>query len=387
MAVGTRMQQRRATAAEWNVSNYVLAAGEIGVTTDTGVFKWGDGVNVWSDLPVAFEAVYLSLEGTAANSDLLGGVSVNSLVKVADTDVNATNNTYAKRTADGGLRITDATEAIEAVSLQQMTASLASNKRVSVIRTVTADTTAALTDIGQMIFVDNSSTTTQIKVNIRKNATDAFPIGSWFDVCASNDAGAAKIIPLAADAGVVGLYGKVNVMPGTGVVRMLKIGTDQWLGMELSPGKKKPRIKVTCTVAGQSFGSAAFVQFDTINTAETFNPDNEWFSIPGTGLSTARRIICNKDGEYTFNANFSYNGGTLTWGSIWLMTADNSSTGGQSKGVQTISPTGSVTFTRRVTAGQSFGARNAGGSGNTGRADAEATGGDPVSFIITRNGD
>lgn len=388
MAVGTRMQQRRATAAEWNVSNYVLAAGEIGVTTDTGVFKWGDGVNVWSDLPVAFEAVYLSLEGTAANSDLLGGVSVNSLVKVADTDVNPTNNTYVKRTADGGIKASDATEATEVTTLQQVTTSLATNKQLPIVRTVTADTTAALTDIGKMIFVDNSSVTTQIKVNIRKNATDAFPIGSWFDVCASNAAGGAKIIPLAADAGVVGLYGKVNVMPGCGVIRMLKIGTDQWLGIEQSSGSKKPKIKVNLSTAGQSFASTVFVQYDTIVAADTYNPDNEWFSIPGTGLTTARRIICNKDGEYVFNANISFNGGSLAWLSVWRMTADNSSTGGESKGVQGVQPTGSVTVTRRALAGQSFGVRITAGSGNSARADLEySSGGDPVSFIITRIGD
>ena len=250
MAVGTRMQQRRATAAVWNTSDYILAEGEIGVTTDTGIVKVGDGVNGWSDLDPILGSEYLPILGTAANSELLGGVSVNSLVKVADTDVNPTNNTYVKRTSDGGIKASDATENTEVTTLQQMTA----NKQVPVVRTVTADTTAALTDMYKMIFVDNASATTQIKVNIRKNATDAFPIGSWFDVCASNAVGGAKVIPLAADAGIVGLYGKVNVMPGIGVVRMLKIGTDQWMGMEISKGSKNPRIKVACTVAGQSFG-------------------------------------------------------------------------------------------------------------------------------------
>lgn len=388
MAVGTRMQQRRALEADWNTSGYVLAAGELGVTLDTGIIKIGDGANAWSALPIAFEEQYLPLLGTAANSDLLGGVSVSSLVKVADTDVNPTNNTYVKRTADGGVKGSDATENTELTSLQQVTSLLASNKQVQVVRTVTADTNAALTDIGKMIFVDNSSTTTQIKVNIRKNATDAFPIGSWFDVCASNAAGGAKVIPLAADAGVVGLYGKVNAMPGTGVIRMTKIGTDQWLGTELSTGTKKPRIKVACTVAGQSFGSAyAFVQYDTVVTADGYNPDNEWFSIPGTGLSTARRIICNKDGEYTFNANVGTTGAATMWARIARMTADNSTTGQENKGVQSFIAVASFSVTRRVSAGQSFGVHVGFTSGATGKADAEYSGGDPNSFIITRNGD
>lgn len=382
MAVGTRMQQRRATAAQWNTSSYVLAPGEIGVTTDTNIFKVGNGTSAWVDLPIALNGQYLPLLGTAANAALLGGVSVDSLVKIADTDVNPTNNTYVKRTADGGVRVSDATENIEAVSLQQATSLLAANKQLLISRTLTAAGNLALTDIGKMIVMNTASSSSQSTVTIPLNSTVAFPIGSWVDICCSSPTMGAKIL---AAAGVT-INGAVNVMPGYGVIRVFKTATDTWQGIQLDMGKIKPRIKVTCATAGQSFASATFVQFDTL-TSEGYNPDAEWFSIPGTGLSTARRIICNKDGEYTFNANFSYNGSTLMWGSIWLMTADNSTTGGQSKGVQTLQPTGSVTFTRRVTAGQSFGARVTGGSGNTGRADLEATGGDPVSLIITRIGD
>ena len=46
----TRMQQRRGTSTQWTDADPVLAAGEIGVETDTNQFKLGDGVSVWSDL-------------------------------------------------------------------------------------------------------------------------------------------------------------------------------------------------------------------------------------------------------------------------------------------------------------------------------------------------
>lgn len=45
-----RMQQRRDTGANWAAANPVLTAGEIGVDTDTGVLKVGDGVTAWSSL-------------------------------------------------------------------------------------------------------------------------------------------------------------------------------------------------------------------------------------------------------------------------------------------------------------------------------------------------
>ena len=44
------MQQRRGTASQWTNANPVLAAGEIGVETDTNQFKLGDGTTEWSDL-------------------------------------------------------------------------------------------------------------------------------------------------------------------------------------------------------------------------------------------------------------------------------------------------------------------------------------------------
>jgi hypothetical protein len=48
--MATRMQQRRGTAAQWVAADPILAAGEIGVETDTNQFKIGDGVNHWADL-------------------------------------------------------------------------------------------------------------------------------------------------------------------------------------------------------------------------------------------------------------------------------------------------------------------------------------------------
>ena len=41
---------RRGTAAEWTAANPVLAAGEAGLETDTGIFKVGDGQTPWLSL-------------------------------------------------------------------------------------------------------------------------------------------------------------------------------------------------------------------------------------------------------------------------------------------------------------------------------------------------
>lgn len=50
MAVQTQIQVRRGTAASWTSTNPILAAGEIGLETDTGKYKIGDGSSTWTSL-------------------------------------------------------------------------------------------------------------------------------------------------------------------------------------------------------------------------------------------------------------------------------------------------------------------------------------------------
>ena len=49
----TKIIQRHDTAANWTSVNPVLAAGEMGVETDTNKFKFGDGTTTWSSLAYA----------------------------------------------------------------------------------------------------------------------------------------------------------------------------------------------------------------------------------------------------------------------------------------------------------------------------------------------
>lgn len=39
------------TAAEWVAENPVVALNTLGYETDTGLYKMGDGVSLWNDLP------------------------------------------------------------------------------------------------------------------------------------------------------------------------------------------------------------------------------------------------------------------------------------------------------------------------------------------------
>ena len=67
----TRMQQRRGTSLEWQAvsDTVILASGEIGLETDTGHYKVGDGVTVWSNLPYFTSDKYNSDVYAKLNAD------------------------------------------------------------------------------------------------------------------------------------------------------------------------------------------------------------------------------------------------------------------------------------------------------------------------------
>jgi hypothetical protein len=65
---------RRGTTAQWLNSGLILRKGEGGRDLDTGVFKYGDGIHTWPELPVAY-ATLAQIE--KAMGDLgLGGVDL-----------------------------------------------------------------------------------------------------------------------------------------------------------------------------------------------------------------------------------------------------------------------------------------------------------------------
>lgn len=53
MPVQTVIKTRRSTAAQWATVNPILAAGEPGLETDTGLLKYGNGTDAWSALSYA----------------------------------------------------------------------------------------------------------------------------------------------------------------------------------------------------------------------------------------------------------------------------------------------------------------------------------------------
>lgn len=80
-----QMQQRRDTRANWEATNPILLDGELGIVKDDrNLYKVGDGVSHWNDLP------YRGFDGTLAQSE---GDSINAVMSQKAT-TEAIKNKY-----------------------------------------------------------------------------------------------------------------------------------------------------------------------------------------------------------------------------------------------------------------------------------------------------
>lgn len=103
------MQQRGDSAANWTVTNPVLAAREIGVETDTRSFKIGDGTTAWTSLPyfqAAVPPVALNGLGHLRALVLGGAITVPGAgVKAFDTSNEPPNQQWFLDAYNAGFRL------------------------------------------------------------------------------------------------------------------------------------------------------------------------------------------------------------------------------------------------------------------------------------------
>lgn len=396
MADGTRMQQRRATEAVWSTSSYVLAAGELGVTTDTGIIKIGNGTSPWSELNIAFGSEYLPLLGKAADSDLLDGINSTGFWQTADATTAPTADKLVKRLNDGRAQAASATSGSDLVNFTQwdssnttLNASIAQSiidGRKSLVTHSFSDavTTVSLvaTDVGGMVSIANSSLTQQRLVTIPTNASVPIAVGSWIDIMSTNE-GNLKLSP----AGGVSLNGKPYVFGQFSVMRIVKTATDSWTSISMGARRGRiPKIRLIRTGVGASYtaNTEVAIPFDTVVSADTFNPDEEWFGTPAGGFATERRIIIKKDGEYIAFVNFQSSNSTVSFLRVNKMTASN--TIGARMGNSIITSIGQAFWMGRLAANESIGGVYF-SVGATGTDGADGAGSNRCDIMIIRMGD
>jgi hypothetical protein len=119
-----RIQVRRGTASEWTAANPILAAGEMGVETNTNLFKFGNGSSTWTALSYAnsSDVAISEISQDAINAALTMGSGLsktyddgaNTITITVDTGVIstkafATSEATAKAAAAQTAAATDAT--------------------------------------------------------------------------------------------------------------------------------------------------------------------------------------------------------------------------------------------------------------------------------------
>ena len=81
--MAVKIQFRRDTAAAWTAANPVLAAGELGLETDTTYYKIGNGSTAWTSL------AYGSIQGVPANNSVTSAMIVDGTIVAGDIASNA----------------------------------------------------------------------------------------------------------------------------------------------------------------------------------------------------------------------------------------------------------------------------------------------------------
>lgn len=85
-----QIQFRRGTATEWSTVNPTLAEGEMGIETDTNLFKIGTGLDLWNDLPYGGLRGFTGSVGFAGS---IGNVAVQNVLYVSKSGNDANSGT------------------------------------------------------------------------------------------------------------------------------------------------------------------------------------------------------------------------------------------------------------------------------------------------------
>lgn len=207
----SRLQNRRDTAANWTSNNPTLAAGEIGLETDTAKYKMGDGATAWNSLAYAYTAGAAGATGPTGPIGATGPTGVTGPTGLGATGVTGPTGPIGVTGPTGVTGATGATGAggVEAVNAQTGTTY-----------------TFVLTDRDDLVTASNGSNQTY---TIPLNSSVAFPTGSLVNLI---QIGTGQVTVQGAGGVTVLSTGATAATPKTraqySVMTLIKAGTDTW---------------------------------------------------------------------------------------------------------------------------------------------------------------
>lgn len=208
----SRLQNRRDTAANWTSNNPTLAAGELGLETDTTKYKIGDGTTAWNSLAYAYTAGAAGATGPTGPTGSVGPSGATGITgptgPVGATGPSGATGPTGPTGATGASGATGA-GGVEAVNAQ-----------------IGTTYTFVLTDRDDLVTASNGSAQTY---TIPLNSSVAFPTGSLINLI---QIGTAQVTVQGAGGVTVLSTGATAATPKTrvrySVMTLIKAGTDTW---------------------------------------------------------------------------------------------------------------------------------------------------------------
>jgi hypothetical protein len=208
----SRLQNRRDTAANWTSNNPTLAAGEIGLETDTAKYKMGDGTTAWNSLAYAYTAGAAGATGPTGPTGSVGPSGATGVTGPTGP-IGATGATGPSG-ATGPTGSTGATGATGAGGVEAVNAQVGTTY------------TFVLTDRDDLVTASNTSSQTY---TIPLNSSVAFPTGTLINLIQINTG---QVTVVGAGGVTLNSTGATSAQPKTrarySVMTLIKAGTDTW---------------------------------------------------------------------------------------------------------------------------------------------------------------
>jgi hypothetical protein len=207
-----RLQNRRDTAANWTSNNPTLAAGELGLETDTTKYKIGDGTTAWNSLGYAYAAGATGATGPTGPIGATGPTGATGIT--GPTGPVGATGPVGPTGATGPAGATGPSGATGAGGVENVNAQIGTTY------------TFVLTDRDDLVTANNSSSQTY---TIPLNSSVAFPTGSLVNLI---QIGTGQVTVQGAGGVTVLSTGATAATPKTrarySVMTLIKAGTDTW---------------------------------------------------------------------------------------------------------------------------------------------------------------
>ncbi len=214
--MAVQIQFRRDTAAAWTAANPTLAAGELGLETDTSLYKIGNGSSAWTSLaygtiagvPTSNSITTAMLQNSAITATKLASDAVTT-VKILDSNV-----TTAKIADDAVTQVKLADRVVGSAELDNLSLNAQTGTTYTLV----------LADAHKLVTQSNASA---ITTTIPPNSSVAFEIGDQVNLL---QLGAGQVT-VAAGAGVtVRSEGtKLKLKGQYAAATCIKIASDEWV--------------------------------------------------------------------------------------------------------------------------------------------------------------